>query len=199
MSAMTVEQERAEEDRLRNKFGVKSTVTQLATKVGGGKTRHTEEPAEVAESKSMAAEESAILSNMDEKAENVVDKAKLSTKYSQALVRGQSKFRAATDPDKKVEASERALADGVRAIENADAAAYALKATAKDVLTRLHHTFGYDRMRLRQLIKERRVPKGQLELDLKTERTELDKLHVTCEKMGAPRVEDQKVTKRKAA
>lgn len=168
------------------------------------------DPAKVAAKKAEAADEAKLKQDaLDQKAEDAkrieLQKAKENgeqanalsetvVNLSQDLVRMQFQFKkAGPEEQKKIKAES--LAKGVLLLETIEKAQAPLKASKSSMLGRMKSVFEWDPSDLHALVKERKKPKLQLELELGTTRSRLDSMHLIVEANGAPRIGDDKVVK----
>lgn len=107
-------------------------------------------------------------------------------KLSQDLVRLQFEYKKAA-PDEKEAIKAKALATGVLQLEAINRLLEPIKASKSTALGRLKSVWEFEGPDITALLKERKVPKVQLELDLATQRSKLDILHGMCEANGAAR------------
>lgn len=107
-------------------------------------------------------------------------------KLNQELLRIQFAYKKA-GPEEQKKLKDQALAIGVRCLENIEAALAPLKASKTGLLGRLKGTFEWESPTIHALIKERKKPREQFELDLGLKRSELDVMHRICEENGTPR------------
>jgi len=87
---------------------------------------------------------------------------------------------------------EKALTDAVRSLELIADAMKQLKSVENDVLTRLLASWEFNKRDVRQVVKERRHPKAQFELELNLNRSLIDGYHSTIEKNGLARTDKEK-------
>lgn len=128
-----------------------------------------------------------LLLEAEEQGKKANSLAESVVKLSQELIRIQFAFKKA-GPQEQEKLKNEALAIGVRCLENIEAALSPLKSAKTGLLGRLKGTFEWESPDIHALIKERKKPREQFELDLGLQRSKMDLMHRTCEENGAPRV-----------
>ncbi len=92
-------------------------------------------------------------------------------------------------PDVRATVQEKALVAAVEALEALVVAQQYVKALATKAVNAVEES-GHDKKRVAALIKERKVSKAQLELELENERASMNKLHAILARHGVHRVGD---------
>lgn len=109
-------------------------------------------------------------------------------KLAQETVRLQFEYKKAA-PNEKEAIKAKALATVVLQLEAIERLLSPIKASKSTALGRLKSVWEFDGTDITALLKERKKPKVQLELDLAAQRSKLDILHGMCESNGAARTE----------
>lgn len=118
-------------------------------------------------------------------------------RLSQELVRLQFEYKKAA-PEEKENIKAKALATYVLQAEAINRLLEPIKASKSTALGRMKSVWEFDSTDLTALLKERKVPKVQLELDLATHRSKMDIMHGMCEANGAARTETNLKPSKKA-
>lgn len=107
--------------------------------------------------------------------------------YSQEIARMQFEYKQAA-PEAKEKIKAKALAVGVLQLEAIEQLLAPVKASKTTLMGRLKSVWELDGTAVNAVVKERKKPKLQFDLDLGLERNNLDMLHRMCEENGAPRI-----------
>lgn len=92
-------------------------------------------------------------------------------------------------PNEREAIRGKALATYVLLIETIGQIMEPIKASKSSATGRMKGVWEFESVGLTALLKERKMPKVQFELELGTKRSELDSWHKLCEDNGAPRVQ----------